>query len=379
MFEAEDSGLSKSRTEDTAQGHKAGLNAIHTTTEVNALNTVKRMVSKGSDIKSICNSLGIEVSATASSTFTLLDGEEMEFDYIELHGADEIREKTYIHPANKRQQNLLNEDSMSDIYSTIKTAGQFLPGIACVDEAGKIAVLDSSRRRMSCILTNGTYKLFVSKYPISIEDARFIAEVTHRRLEISPREMGQQLLEKYPDITPYEIADREGLNRKRVWTVVNAAKCSDDFCKIIVAYQTMSQSAVIKLNELFNSMSEKNSDFEGYWKPLIESVNGDFSRSIYDLHQAETKLDKNDKYAKLCNSYIKSIREIVDGVVGVSETAGKVSNSFAPVFGGKNSNAVKKKDTAKDYQFKLSKKHLTESDVKKVEEFIETLLNKKEA
>jgi hypothetical protein len=395
MFESKSSGLGVSG--NAGEEHKKSVASAHTNSQKNAINIIKdMMVSKSDDaIQALYNSLGIKVSATAHTTFSLLDGTDMQFDYVELVGSEEIKAKTYVHQANKRQQELLNEDSMSDIFSTIKHSGQFMPGIASIDADNLIGVLDSSRRRMSCILSNGVYKLFVSRRPISIQDARYIAEVTSRNLDISPREHGAQLLNKYPNIvfdslnqfsakddelgmSVRAVAKEECSPVNKILIALSAAKCDEHFCKSIVAYQTMSQNNVAILNKLHNRMAAHNPDFIQFWKTALDKINQDFRREIYEIHGGDSEIGKKHRYEKMCSSYVSELKKVV-GLLAPDEVKAPVNpkSGFKPVGSGRVAEVLSSKETKTDYQVKVSKKHLTLNDFKKIEEFVANLLESK--
>ncbi|MFA1567123.1 chromosome partitioning protein ParB, partial [Vibrio kanaloae 5S-149] len=75
--------------------------------------------------------------------------------------ADELEVKTAIHPLNPRRQESLTLDSVRDIFSSIQEEGVHTEGVATKDEHGVYQLLDSSRRRFTCVLAQKDLPLWV--------------------------------------------------------------------------------------------------------------------------------------------------------------------------------------------------------------------------
>ena len=89
-------------------------------------------------------------------------GEQMvTFELMRIPAA-EVEAKTQVFAANAREQSFLNEHALSDILSTLRERGQQYPAVGRRMADGTIEVLDGSRRRMSCILAEKEFLVYVA-------------------------------------------------------------------------------------------------------------------------------------------------------------------------------------------------------------------------
>lgn len=90
--------------------------------------------------------------------------------------AQDIESKTFVFSENAREQSFLNEHALSDVLATLKDKGQQYPAVGRRSEDGRIEVLDGSRRRMSCILAQKEFMIYVAEN-INSEHAKFLSDV----------------------------------------------------------------------------------------------------------------------------------------------------------------------------------------------------------
>lgn len=106
--------------------------------------------------------------------------------------AHEIQDKTRVFAQNAREQSFLNEHALGDILSTLKTRGQQYPAVGRRGEDGVIEVLDGSRRRMSCLLAEQTFLIYVAD-KIEAKQAKFLSDVANAHKPLSLYEKGKEM------------------------------------------------------------------------------------------------------------------------------------------------------------------------------------------
>ncbi|EAS45373.1 ParB/RepB/Spo0J family partition protein [Photobacterium profundum] len=119
-------------------------------------------------------------------------GEEtVAFELIKINAA-EVKTKTQVFSQNAREQAFLTEHALADILTTLKDRGQQYPAVGRWLEDGKIEVLDGSRRRMSCILADKDFLIYVAK-GINTEHAKFLSDVANAHKPLSLFERGKEM------------------------------------------------------------------------------------------------------------------------------------------------------------------------------------------
>jgi ParB family transcriptional regulator, chromosome partitioning protein len=119
-------------------------------------------------------------------------GEEaVAFELIKINAA-EVKTKTQVFSQNAREQAFLTEHALADILVTLKERGQQYPAVGRWLEDGKIEVLDGSRRRMSCILADKDFLIYVAK-GINTEHAKFLSDVANAHKPLSLFERGKEM------------------------------------------------------------------------------------------------------------------------------------------------------------------------------------------
>lgn len=114
-------------------------------------------------------------------------GEDLvSFELVRIPAA-EVATRTVVFEENAREQSFLNEHALSDVLTTLKERGQQYPAVGRKNKDGKIEVLDGSRRRMSCILADKEFLIYVAEN-INGEHAKFLSDVANAHKPLSLRE-----------------------------------------------------------------------------------------------------------------------------------------------------------------------------------------------
>ncbi|MGF1827166.1 chromosome partitioning protein ParB [Vibrio splendidus] len=136
------------------------------------------------------NQLGKRTQAeTPKKIFTFASGKTAPAEHV-IVKADELQVKTAIHPLNPRRQESLTLDSVRDIFSSIQEEGVHTEGVAIKDEHGTYQLLDSSRRRFTCVHAQKDLPLWVIEGEVKQSDLVAFIQTTQSVKRLSYRELG---------------------------------------------------------------------------------------------------------------------------------------------------------------------------------------------
>ena len=126
---------------------------------------------------------------TPKKVFTFASGKTATAERVVVKAA-ELESKTAIQPLNPRRQASLTLDSVRDILPSIQEEGVHTEGVAVKDEQGIYQLLDSSRRRFTCVHAQKDLPLWVIES--DIDQAALIAfiQTTQSVKRLSYRELG---------------------------------------------------------------------------------------------------------------------------------------------------------------------------------------------
>lgn len=146
--------------------------------------------------------------------------------------AADVETKTYVlQEINGRDQSALTPESLQDITRTISLQ-QFFPAIG-VRHDDRIEILDGSRRRASAILKHVGLDILVTDEPLTVSEARKLAQDIQTAREHNIREVGTRLLAlKQSGLTQKEIAEAEGLSQAKVTRALQAASVSSELLSL---------------------------------------------------------------------------------------------------------------------------------------------------
>ncbi|NUW70659.1 ParB/RepB/Spo0J family partition protein [Vibrio coralliilyticus] len=187
-------------------------------------------------------------------------GEEMvTFELVRIQASD-IADQTVVFVENAREQSFLNEHALSDVLATLKERGQQYPAVGRKREDGKIEVLDGSRRRMSCILAEKDFLIYVAEN-INGEHAKFLSDVANAHKPLSLYEKGKEMQAK---LESGEAEDQKALAKMFQCSealVSGALKAADLPLTLLQAYPNVAdlgRPTIVKLHKQFNELSEAN-------------------------------------------------------------------------------------------------------------------------
>lgn len=126
---------------------------------------------------------------SVKKTFTFASGKQAMATRVVVK-ADELETKTAIHPLNPRRQASLSVEAVRDILPTIEAEGVHTEGVAIKDEQGIYQLLDSSRRRFSCIQAQKALPLWVLDGQVEQDDLVAFIQTTQAVKRLSYRELG---------------------------------------------------------------------------------------------------------------------------------------------------------------------------------------------
>ncbi|WP_070968803.1 ParB/RepB/Spo0J family partition protein [Vibrio sonorensis] len=173
--------------------------------------------------------------------------------------ASEVAERTTVFSDNAREQSFLNEHALSDVLATLKERGQQYPAVGRRTEDGKIEVLDGSRRRMSCILAEREFMVYVGDN-ISGEHAKFLSDVANAHKPLSLYEKGKEMQAK---LSSGEAEDQKALAKMFQCSealVSGALKAADLPLELLRAYPNVAElgrPTIVKLHKKFNELNDK--------------------------------------------------------------------------------------------------------------------------
>ncbi|MGR5296972.1 hypothetical protein ACPV5U_19075 [Vibrio mediterranei] len=223
-------------------------------------NNVKHKLSQmpeGTSLKEAYKRMGIEIDTTS---YSMKGGRVIDCDVYEFKGKEAIESATEVHPNNGRDQNDLTELGLNDVIDSIRdNGGNFLPAIGCWDEAKeKILALDGSRRRMSCILTDGVYRIHVARQPITMGDAKVIARILRLSKKLSYREQGaeyEQALAESDEMNDVaDLAKQYGESEVTVRDKLNAYRLPFSLLEHIPAYNSMSSVSYKRVHSVYTKI-----------------------------------------------------------------------------------------------------------------------------
>lgn len=173
--------------------------------------------------------------------------------------AHQVGEQTVVFAENAREQSFLNEHALSDVLVTLRERGQQYPAVGRKREDGKIEVLDGSRRRMSCILAEKEFLVYVGEN-ISGEHAKFLSDVANAHKPLSLFEKGKEMLAK---LESGEAEDQKALAKMFQCSealVSGALKAADLPLELLQAYPNVAdlgRPTIVKLHKQYNTLNDE--------------------------------------------------------------------------------------------------------------------------
>ncbi|MDD1795745.1 ParB/RepB/Spo0J family partition protein [Enterovibrio makurazakiensis] len=190
----------------------------------------------------------IELSVAGEAT--------VEFELVRVPSSDVVT-RTSVFSENAREQSFLNELALSDILVTLKDRGQQYPAVGRWLEDDKIEVLDGSRRRMSCILANQDFLIYVAK-GINSKHAKFLSDVANAHKPLSLFERGkemQTMLERGDVLDQKELAKVCQCSEALVSGALKAAALPLSLLQAYPSVGELGRPTIVKLHRMFFSLT----------------------------------------------------------------------------------------------------------------------------
>ncbi|WP_261817900.1 ParB/RepB/Spo0J family partition protein [Vibrio gallicus] len=185
-------------------------------------------------------------------------GEDMVSFELQRIPAKQVANKTVVFAENSREQSFLNEHALADILSTLKERGQQYPAVGRLTSDGKIEVLDGSRRRMSCILAQQDFLIYVAEN-IDSGHAKFLSDVANAHKPLSLYEKGREMQAK---LDSGDVSDQKGLAALFQCSealVSGALKAASLPLPLLQAYPNVTElgrPTIVKLHKLFFALND---------------------------------------------------------------------------------------------------------------------------
>lgn len=196
---------------------------------------------------------------------------------------NQIENQTTIHPLNIRNQNNLTPASLRDILPSIQQGGVHTEGFA-IEKNGKYSILESSRRRMACMLSKQDLPLYVfNADQISDEDLKEFIASTFTQKKLSYRELGYNYptLMKQNNWSARELADHLNLGRETIRKHLVAANINQNIIDIFPDPEGIPNSFYSKLAKVEKYLNENNVNISNFVAQLnLSEIN---NADIYEM------------------------------------------------------------------------------------------------
>lgn len=292
-------------------------------------------------------------------TFTLKSGKTVTF-VRKLIPFQDIESSTFVDPQiNGRDQSTLTEESVKEITRTIKLQ-QFFPAIGRL-RAGRIEIMDGSRRRAACLLTGTSLEVLVTSDEIDVTDARQLAADIQTAKEHNLRELGLRfMLMHEKGMSKSDIARSEGISNAKVTRAFKAASVP---AELIELFPVVSELTLQDYEILLDVWDHANA--EGV---AVKALAEDIGAELAELQLAATL--SADEY-KL--QVLKRVRAAKQQIKTPVQRSRAVTEHLAR-FSDRNAYARRKENADKrtvHYEFSRLPKELAD----KIDESIRAILN----
>ncbi|NLS11926.1 ParB/RepB/Spo0J family partition protein [Vibrio sp. SM6] len=184
--------------------------------------------------------------------------ENVMFELVRVPAA-QIESDTVVFAENAREQAFLTEYALSDVLETLRVRGQQYPAVGRRTQEGKIEVLDGSRRRMSCIIAQQDFLVYVGEN-INGDHAKFLSDVANAHKPLSLYEKGREMQAK---LDSGEAEDQKALAKIFQCSealVSGALKAAALPLSLLRAYPNVSdlgRPTIVKLHKQFFALDEQ--------------------------------------------------------------------------------------------------------------------------
>ena len=265
-------------------------------------------------------------------TFSFASGRKVSATRIVVT-ANELKNKTVIHKLNPRRQDSLTLDSVRDILISIEQEGVHTEGVATKNVQGIYELLDSSRRRYSCLHAQKELPLWVIEE--SIDDADLIAfiQTTQSVKRLSYRELGadyetlmkEGAFTKIDELAEYLSVGRETCRKRYVAASINQALIS-----VFPDCEGIPNGYYAKLAKIEKQLSKENTSVTKFISSL-------------KFNDAEEETSVEDKQKAILNLMEVKLKKPTDKVTWNTTTLADFDdkNTYAKVLKSSDSRGLK--------------------------------------
>ncbi len=261
---------------------------------------------------------------SVNKTFTFASGRQANAIRVVVK-ASELETTTAIHPLNPRRQASLSVEAVRDILPTIQTEGVHTEGVAIKDEQGIYQLLDSSRRRFSCIQAQKDLPLWVLDDALEHDDLVAFIQTTQAVKRLSYRELGadyQSLMEQLGLSKIDELAAHLNIGRETCRKRFSAASINQQLIEVFPDCEGIPNGYYAKLAKVEKQLAKEGTSIARFIKSLKLNIDEaacveDKQKQVLDLIEAKASkapspprwdtqelatFDDKNKYAKVSRS-----------------------------------------------------------------------------
>lgn len=243
---------------------------------------------KRSDFEQKSGLASLKMGNVNKRIFTFQGGKKLDAEHVVIKGSD-VQTKTSVHELNPRNQEALDEKSMSDILQQISERGIDTEGIA-VRRNGIYYLIEGSRRRYCCIKLNVDFPLWVLPDDLSNDDILAIITAAQSSRKFSYREVGKQyleLMELHGFSTNEQLAQYLNLSTESVRKRVQAAQIDPRLVSLFPDYEGIPNNFYSRLAKIENIVIKEFIDID---ELIFEvSKNYKFDETV-DLRKTQKEL-----------------------------------------------------------------------------------------
>lgn len=166
-------------------------------------------------------------------------------------GAVEKATTVWLH--NERDQDLLTESSLADIYESFEDNGQQIPAVGR-EICGITEVADGSRRRKTAILTKRSYLIWVGD--LTDEQMTYLSDIGNAYTSVSAYERGQHYLVLSSTMNKSEISRLKKVDRAIINRCINTASLPKDYIKCFTSPNELSGKQGDRLYKLYSKIAD---------------------------------------------------------------------------------------------------------------------------
>lgn len=194
-------------------------------------------------------------------------GQSVTFTLKEV-AAGSVEKATTVWLHNERDQDLLTESSLADIYGSFEENGQQIPAVGR-EVCGIAEVADGSRRRKAAILTGQNYLIWVGE--LTDEQMTYLSAVGNAYTPTSAYERGKHYLVLSSTMNKSEISRLKKVDRAIINRCINTASLPKDYIKCFTSPNELSGKQGDRLYKLYSKLDDdKQSIVSGLCKEWLE-------------------------------------------------------------------------------------------------------------